>query len=98
MPPGVRVDFKIDGEIFRYDANAAVLRMRRTVARGLRERWPRARILEQTIAIGKFKGSADLAQGVVILNGRENYYWTLTLWPDSTQLAGPLHGRRRRAA
>ena len=108
MPAPIRVGFEIDGEVFRHDANPAVLRMRRTVARGLRERWPRDRILEQTIINGKFKGFADLAPGVVIIKGRENYYWTLTLWPDSTQLASSqnakvarprkgVHSRGRRA-
>lgn len=98
MPPGVRVDFEIGGDIFRHDANRAVLRMRRMAARGLRERWPLERILEQIILIGKFGGSADLVPGVVIIDGREQYYWTLTLRPDSPQLAGLLHARRRRAA
>jgi hypothetical protein len=79
MPAPVRVDFEIDGEIFRHDANPAVLRIRRTVTRGLRESWPRERIIQQTLIIGKFKGSAELTPGVAILNGRENYYWTLTL-------------------
>lgn len=55
--------------------------MRRAVARGLRERWPREKILQQAILIGKFRGSADLTQGVVLINDRENYYWTLTLLP-----------------
>jgi len=96
MPAPIRVDFEIDGRIFRHDASPAVLRMRRTVARGLRECWPRERILEQTIINGKFKGSADLVPGVVIIKGRENYYWTLTLWPDSTQVASPQNAKAAR--
>jgi hypothetical protein len=82
MPPGIQVGFEIDGEIYRDDANPAVLRMRRTVARGLRERWPREKILEQTTRIGKFIGSAALAPGVTIRGGREDYHWILTLRPD----------------
>src|SRR5882724_4461162 len=86
--PCIRVGFAIDGEIVGDDANPLVLRMRRTVARGLRERWTREEILKQTAIIGKFTGSAELAPGVTIRNGREGYFWTLTLWPASAQLAG----------
>jgi hypothetical protein len=89
MPPGIQVGFEIDGEIFRDDANPAVLRMRRTVARGLRERWPREKILEQVTRIGKFRGSAELVPGVTIRNGREDNFWTLTLRPDRPKLTGP---------
>ncbi|WP_315761425.1 hypothetical protein [Bradyrhizobium sp. SZCCHNS2005] len=107
MPPGIRVGFEIDGEIFRRDGNPAVLRMRRTVARGLRERWPREKILEQTVVNGKFEGSADLTPGFEVINGKDNYFWTLTLWPDREQSAESHNAtakrprsrpRRRRAA
>jgi hypothetical protein len=87
MPAPIRIQFEIDGEFFRDDASPAVLQMRRAVARGLRERWPRERILETVLAIGRFEGVADLAQGVSIINQRENYYWTLTLRLDSKQFA-----------
>ena len=97
MPPGIQVGFEIDGEIFRDDANAAVLRMRRSVARGLREGWPREKILEQATRIGKFRGSADLVPGVTIRGGREDYHWTLTLRPDRTQLAGPKNAKIARS-
>jgi hypothetical protein len=92
MPPGIRVGFEIDGQIHRRDASPAVLRMRRTVARGLRERWPRERILTQTIENGKFEGSADLTPGFEVIRGKDNYFWTLTLWPDE-QLAEPRNAK-----
>lgn len=98
MVPPVRICFNIDGETFYDDANRAVLRMRKTVARGLRNRWPLETILAQTIHIGKFIGSAELAPGATIIRGHENYFWELTLRPEQTQLAGPLHSRGRRAA
>jgi hypothetical protein len=85
MPPGIQVDIEIDGEILRDDANPSVLRMRRTVARGLRKRWPREKIIEHTSRVGKFTGSADLAPGITIRDGREGYYWVLTLRPDCPQ-------------
>jgi hypothetical protein len=103
MVPGIQVGFEINGEIVRRDDSRVVLRMRRTVARGLRERLPREIILAQTISAGKFEGSADLAPGVEIMNGKEIYFWTLTLWPSGPQNAAPrpkksVHPRRRPAS
>lgn len=97
MPAPIRIGFEIDDEIFRLDASPSVLRMRRMVARGLRERWQRERIVEQAIHVGRFKGSADLSPGVTIINGRENYFWTLTLWPVSAQLADPQNVKTARS-
>jgi hypothetical protein len=106
MPPGIRIHFEIDGVSFRHDGSPTVLRMRRAVARALREHWPRERILEQIIAIGKFDGSADLVPGIEIINGRESYHWTLTLWPELTtpsnskgsRSSKSVNSKRRRAA
>jgi hypothetical protein len=95
MPPGIQVVIEIDGEIFRDDANPAVLSMRRIVARGLRAGWSREKIIEQISCAGGFIGSADLAPGVIIRRGREDYYWILVLRPDCTQ--GSLHLRWRAA-